>query len=514
MTRLSLSHLRNSPRRHQTVVFWFTVAVAALIAGLLSFLIGVQQSIWFDEAHSILLAHQPIDRLIHLAAVDVHPPIYFLVLKAWATFFSWGDVSLRILGAVMAAALVGAVALLAKTIFGRRAGVLAAVFVALSPFIIRYDFELRMYSLAAIIVVLATYVLVKAVGTTYEKQRYWLWLAYAVLVALGMYTLYYTVFIWIGHALWLLSSTLRARRRVISRPAHELRFGLIAYGFAMVLWLPWLFVFIKQLTNGALANITQPLTAINTLSFVSFSFFYQPFGRLSMVQSLLFWVVVIVIVGLVAYSLRVKQRSPYFSLVAAAVITPFVILSFLSLVKPLYVERYLVPVVPLFFVLLAGLCAYAYKVKPVHTNCATVVLIACCVVGFTQLAQVGNFNFQRNESIVTRQAVSYIESQCQPGAIIFSNDPYIYIQSLPYLQSDCPFFFYEPSDTLSGGYAGVSRSSQQIKSADSIGNPAKIIYAYYDKPAVSIPPIFTQTTKRSYGNLFIVTYVSEARAAE
>jgi uncharacterized membrane protein len=501
--------------RHKTAAFWSVTGFLSLVAATLTYYIGVQQSIWFDEAHTLLLAHQPASQLVHLAALDVHPPMYFLIVKAWASVFGWSDGALRLLGAYMAPALVVTGALLAKKLFGKRAGLLAATFIALSPFIIRYDFELRMYSLAAIIAVLATYVFVKAVNnTTSRKHQWWLWVTYAVLVAVGMYTVYYTAFIWLGHATWLFIKAEQARHREKQRISQTMRQGLLAYALALVLWLPWLFVFVTQLTNGALANITEPLTATNTLGFISFAFLYQPFGQLTMLQSLMFGGVIAAIVTLIIYTRRTSPRPSYLGLISTIVIVPFALLALVSLVKPLYVERYLVPVVPFFFIMVAGLCAAAFTVKPIATRRLAGILVVICCFGLVQLAHVGNFNFQRNESIMTKQAVAAFEARCQPGTVILANDPYVYIQSLPYFTSSCPFLFYEPSEVLRGGYAGVSGSSQQVKNQASLGTPARIVYVYYDRPAFAIPDSYRQIDKRAFGNLFILTYVSGAVTAE
>ncbi len=499
---------------HKTAVFWGFTALFALIAGLLTFIIGMQQSIWFDEAHTLLLAHQPVPELIRLAAIDVHPPLYFLVVKLWAGLFGWSDDSLRVLGSVIAVLLIGLVSLLAKTVFGRRAGLLAALFVAVSPFVIRYNFELRMYSLAASIVVVATYVLVKAVSSSSQKQRVWLWTLYAVLVALGMYTVYYTAFIWLGHAVWLAVRWYRVRRQRNTADKQTFFYGLCAYAGAVLIWSPWLLVFITQLTNGALANITEPLTAANTLSFLTFSFLYQPFGRLTMVQSLLFWGLITALVMVVLYVRRVKTLPRYTSLVVTILVVPFAFLALVSLVKPLYVERYLVPVVPFFFVTLAGLSAYAYRKNPKVMHWVVGGLLAVCMVGLIQLVQVGNFNFQRNERPATRQVVAYIESQCQANTVILSNDPYVYIQSLPYYSAPCQFYFYEPSKTLGGGYAGVSGSAWHIRDPSSLGSPDRIVYVYYDTPAVDLSSTYRQVSRQSFGNLHVVTYVNEVKAAE
>ena len=52
--------------------------------------IGLRQSVWFDEAYSIMVAKQSVGEAIRLTALDTHPPLYYLFLKAWACLFGWG----------------------------------------------------------------------------------------------------------------------------------------------------------------------------------------------------------------------------------------------------------------------------------------------------------------------------------------------------------------------------------------------------------------------------------------
>jgi len=189
MVRMLLSRL--SPWRRLT---WserhFTplLVVAGLLAVVMSLIIGASQSVWFDEAYSILLARQPVGDLLHLTAVDTHPPFYYLVLKAWAALFGWSEFALRSLSALAAGGAVVTAGLLVKKLFGVRAALVALLFVAFAPFLLRYGFEIRMYALASLIGIAATYVLLLA--TEAKGRRQWLLYGfYAVLVTLGVLTL-------------------------------------------------------------------------------------------------------------------------------------------------------------------------------------------------------------------------------------------------------------------------------------------------------------------------------------
>ena len=64
--------------------FLIIVVLAGVLATLIALAIGVQQSVWFDEAYSVRVAQQPLGDLLSLTAVDTHPPLYYMILKLWA----------------------------------------------------------------------------------------------------------------------------------------------------------------------------------------------------------------------------------------------------------------------------------------------------------------------------------------------------------------------------------------------------------------------------------------------
>lgn len=100
-----------------------------------------------------------------------------------------------------------------------RHALLASPFVMFAPLMLRYGYEIRMYSLIPFLSVLGTYLLLRAMredgmrpdrrrsgrGSTALRRiadRRW-WIAYAIVVALGMYSQYMMAFVWMTHVLWL-----------------------------------------------------------------------------------------------------------------------------------------------------------------------------------------------------------------------------------------------------------------------------------------------------------------------
>src|SRR5579862_1201882 len=82
---------------------YVTLALAVIIAvglGLRTFNLS-DRSFWFDEAFSWRLIQYPLFEMLERTAQDNHPPLYFVVLKVWATIFGTSPLALRLPSALL-----------------------------------------------------------------------------------------------------------------------------------------------------------------------------------------------------------------------------------------------------------------------------------------------------------------------------------------------------------------------------------------------------------------------------
>lgn len=485
--------------------FLWIVVVAAVVFMVITLSIGAQQSVWFDEAYSILLAKQSSAHLVHLAALDTHPPFYYLLLKGWAAIFGWSEVALRSLSVLASGGALVFAALTVRRMFGVKIALYALPFITLAPFLIRYGFEARMYALASLIGMMATYVLVRAYQTNPGRDQKILYIAYAMLVALGMYTLYYMALLWIAHAIWLLWMTLRQKQSVLKSP------WVYAFSGSIVLFLPWLPAFISQTSNGALASISQPMTIDNIVGLVSFAFLYQPVWQLGAIGSL----VIVGVIAALTEAMRAafknvsKKQKPFFILLALYLAVPIAILTLVSLFRPMYVERYLAHVwiggMAFIGVCIAFCLAKSRKVWIV-TACF---LIGVLVAGSLHVATVGNYNFQRLQTPMVDKAASILEKECSDATTILAADPYVAIE-LSYYVADCPVYFYSKESVLRGGYAPLSQSPLRVDEPQrELAASKKVLYVYYDTQQLTLPSTLKQTEKQSFESLHIATFSAE-----
>ncbi|HSW91626.1 MAG TPA: glycosyltransferase family 39 protein [Candidatus Saccharimonadales bacterium] len=484
--------------------FWWLLAGAAVIFMVISLSIGLHQSVWFDEAYSIIVAKQPAAQLVHLTSLDTHPPLYYLLLKAWASMFGWSEFALRSLSVLAAGAALFVGGVFVKRVFGIRVALLAIPFVVLAPFLLRYGFEIRMYSLASLIGIAATYVLVRAWQTKPSRERLALYALYAVLVALGMYTLYYLALLWIAHVVWLVWMTRREKQPLFKS------LWLRAFLVSIVLFLPWLPAFISQVSNGALAAISQPMTIDNLVGIVSFGFVYQPTWQLSAVMSLvvLFVITTLIVLSVHAFKLISVKQRPYLVLLALYVAVPVAVLTLVSLARPMYVERYLSHVLiggMLFIGVVMAVNLAKAKKNVIVTGAA---LVAVLVIGVMHLSQVGNFNFQRLQSPMVKQAAALMKD-CTKNATVFAADPYVAIE-LDYYLPDCQIQFYSATDTLKGGYAPLSNSPLHVdEPARELALSSKIYYVFYDQQTQTMPSALHHSTVKSFDSLHVATFSVE-----
>ncbi|HET8884068.1 MAG TPA: glycosyltransferase family 39 protein [Candidatus Saccharimonadales bacterium] len=483
------------------------LVIGSLVAATMSLLIGLHQSVWFDEAYSILLAKQPLDRLVYLASVDTHPPLYYILLKGWAALFGWGELALRSLSVLAMSAAVIFAGLFVRRTFGARVALVALPFVVFAPFILRYGFEIRMYALASLIGIAATYVLVRAMQATGKKQ-WLLYGLYAVLVAAGVYTLYYLALLWIAHFVWLISMSLKTKRSIIKSR------WLLAYVGSVVLFLPWLPTFLAQVNNGALAAISQPLTLINLLGIVSFNFVYQPAWQLGAVVSLLvvFVIVAVTYFAVKAYKTVSAAQRPYLVLLAAYLAVPVAVLTLVSLNRPMYVERYLAHIAIGGMLFVGVTIALAINKKSFRQAkkmwIIAGLLFATLLVGTVHLAQVGNYNFQRMQTPTIEQTAAAI-APCDDQTSVVAADPYVAIELMYYLP-DCQIYFYSETVALGGGYAPLSNSPLHVTNpVGSIGAADTLFYIYYGEPKLVLPTDFRSVSQQSFEALHIQKFSAE-----
>ena len=131
------------------------------------------QPLWWDEGYSVWFATHPLGQMAALTAQDIHPPLYYALLHGWIGLLGAGPVSLRLLSVLFGVLAIPAIYLAGRRMLTRRAALLAAFLLAISPLHVYYSQEVRMYGLVALlsIGVLAAAWCVFERGSRGERER-------------------------------------------------------------------------------------------------------------------------------------------------------------------------------------------------------------------------------------------------------------------------------------------------------------------------------------------------------
>src|SRR6266516_4759506 len=105
------------------------------------------QSIRLDEAQSIWIYTKSVPTLLNFTAQDVLTPLYGLLLHFWLQLFGAGIIAARSLSLLFFVLTVPVLYLLARSATSRSIAILTIVLFSLSPFIVWYSNEARMYTL-------------------------------------------------------------------------------------------------------------------------------------------------------------------------------------------------------------------------------------------------------------------------------------------------------------------------------------------------------------------------------
>jgi mannosyltransferase len=159
------------------------------------------QSLWADEALTAYEAHLPFGAMLgSVVHVETTPPLYFVLIWGWAKLFGTGEVALRSLSTLAGIALVPIAYLSARDLISRWAGVIAAAFVTVNPFLIWYSQEARAYMLLALLTGASFWWFIRARSDLSRRNLAW----WAVCSSAAVMTHFFAGFVVGPEALWLL----------------------------------------------------------------------------------------------------------------------------------------------------------------------------------------------------------------------------------------------------------------------------------------------------------------------
>lgn len=386
-----------------------------LVIGLVLRLISINQSLWLDEATSVLVARDfSFNEIItKFSPGDFHPALYYLLLRAWILFLGSNEIAVRTFSVLFGITTIYFVYLIGKKLFDEKVGKISAFFLATAPLHIYYSQETRMYVMETLLATIVAYFVIR-------RNFFWLTFASAAL----LYTDYLPVFLLASFSLYFIVYDRKYFSRVISW-----------VGGTVVLFVPWMPTFFSQLEAGLVVKQNAPLwwmtlgrTSVKEIALIPVKFII---GRISSYDKLFYATsaaiasIPFIICSLNSFRDYSKTRLLWFWF-----LLPIIFVAIFGIFVSGFSYFRLIFVLPAFYLLLAY-GAFSFKRKQIRFLLISGILFVNIVASGIYLL---NPRFHRED---WKSAVSYIEKNSQQdSASIFvsknQSDPYrYYAQKVP-----------------------------------------------------------------------------------
>ncbi len=225
------------------VPLWMVVSAVLIVVTAISAVLRTRYlsgQFWMDEGLSVGISSHSLLSIPTVLRHDGSPPLYYLMLHVWMSVFGSSESSTHALSLIFGLLCIPAGTWVAWSLFGRWAAAIALVLFALNPFITAYSQETRMYSMMALLGLLATAGFIH--GFIYRRRRYLI--LFTVCQVLMLYTHIWGAFFGVGAAL-----AFAVVWRATDEPRAVLRDGLLVFGACVVLYLPWVPTLLYQVAH-------------------------------------------------------------------------------------------------------------------------------------------------------------------------------------------------------------------------------------------------------------------------
>lgn len=378
-----------------------------LLAALLLLAFGLQagglvsQSLWRDEVDAIRFASRPAAALLEtFVTPGQNGPLYYLLLRPWLEVAGRGEFALRFFSTFFGVLAVALTARLGRRLFSARPwiGWLAASLAATSPYLVWYGQEGKMYTLVVALALLSMERYLAAMARGGWRR----WLAYVAATSLLFYVHLAAALVVPVQALAFFFFEGQIRR---ARWKGE----LASLGALVLPYLPllaWVWPALVAAGETGYAFVGLHDMAFSLLSAYS----------LGVVPHAAPWALALFLALLLAPALY-RKESRALALLLSWLVLPVVGFFLITLLRPIYTARYLIFVLPAYWLLLAvGLVAIGRRARLLAGG----LLLALLILNGWGLVLQARTPLKAD----FRAATAYVSERLAPGDLVLFQIPY------------------------------------------------------------------------------------------
>ncbi|MFR3156424.1 MAG: glycosyltransferase family 39 protein [Christensenellales bacterium] len=378
--------------------------IIIIILGTIFISLGAfHTNIWFDESYSVAISNHSFSEIWNIGGNDVHPVFYYMMLKIVSLIFGNNILVFRLFSIVpiVILSILGITHI--RKDYGERTGIIFSFLTLFLPIIAAYSSEIRMYTWVMLFVTITAIYANRIYKNELSIKN---WVIFALFSLLSAYTHYYGL-MFAGIINVILFIYLLKNRKGKNK---DLKIFIIQAIVECLLYVPWLYYFIKQLTSvggGYWIKLEFPDTLYNVLGI-------QYMGSLSNIFGFCFAICLYIYLGFVIYRCKKERISVKNARNSLLLYVLIVFIAFLiSLKSPILYPRYLMTITGLLIFFIADIMA---KEKSKY-----ITIEICIIIFVTSL--ISNINIINNNYDNTNmKQIEYLEENIKDDDIIvYSN---------------------------------------------------------------------------------------------
>lgn len=256
-----------------------------LLGTVLRFHNILNRDFWYDEAFTGVTVKANFWEMMRITINDVHPPLYYILLKMFSYFGDYSVFSIRLFSVVMGVLGIWAIYLSTKELFNKKAALFSSLIAAISPFAIQYSQEGRMYAMLSFFSLIGSVFFFRALKTR-NKKYFVFWGIFFGLSALTHYMgfiysiIFYLIFV-VYNFFHQKEGKLNIKKVLLNfLPSKGMIIGAIS---SIVIFSFWIKTFIYHLRYSGLNNMqwVRPASFSDIFTNVQIFIFGSPLGELS-----------------------------------------------------------------------------------------------------------------------------------------------------------------------------------------------------------------------------------------
>ena len=425
----------------------FNIGLIVLIA-IAPLLLCFNSNLWFDEAYSVGLVRQPWGNLFISAINDVHPILYYVLLKLYSLIFGDSVIALRIFSVIPVVILAIFSFVKIRKEFGDRVSFYFNLLLLILPVTMHYGSQIRMYSLAMLFVVITAVYAYLAYKNNKKKD----WVIFAIASICSAYTHYFALFtIGIINILLLF---------FIIKEKKELKKRWFIYAvIQIILYIPGILIFLLQATRvagGFWISVNYPdiITQI-----IEFFFLDSINSGLPSIFGLFIVIYMILRVHKLYLEDRKKIRPVTIALTTAGLVILVTLL--ISFVRAVFIPRYMLPMLGLF------IFAFAYVLSIEKSRLIKIII---CVGLISLTIWNGITLWNKSYSAENKVPIDAVKSEIQP------NDIFVYTTVGPSstmaleFKDNQQYFYNKDNWTVEKAYGAFAPQMKIINTLEEIEN--------------------------------------------